>query len=147
MIDQLITIVDALDRAGIDYALVGGLAVAVWGVPRATQDIDLLVRPESVPAILTLVEPLGYRFVALPMQFSDGMQLQRVTKIEGGAALTVDLILVDDNLEPIWASRQPIDFQGHSLRVISRAALIQMKAAAGRPRDALDIASLEEFDR
>jgi hypothetical protein len=50
LLEQLATIVRALDRAQIEYALVGGLAVAVWGAPRATQDIDLLVRPESVEA-------------------------------------------------------------------------------------------------
>jgi hypothetical protein len=147
LIDELISIVRALEDAGIEYALVGGLAVAVWGVPRATQDIDMLVRPETVDAILATVAPLGYRIPALPMTFSDGMRLQRVSKIEGGVLLTIDLILVDANLEPAWSSRQSLPFRGEQLRVISRQALIQMKAAAGRPRDAVDIQSLEELDR
>jgi hypothetical protein len=38
----------ALDAAGVDYALCGGVALAIHGVPRATQDIDLLVRPEDL---------------------------------------------------------------------------------------------------
>ncbi|KIG19634.1 hypothetical protein DB30_00143 [Enhygromyxa salina] len=150
LLEQLDSIVGALDAAGIEYGLVGGLAVAVWGAPRATQDIDLLVRPETVDAIMTTVEPLGFRLRALPMRFKDGMQLQRVSKIDGGALLTLDLIIVDDNLESVWASRQPLevsDLGGRSIWVISRAALIQMKAAAGRPQDALDIQNLEEQDR
>jgi len=32
-----------LDQAGIDYMLVGGLAVGIWGQPRATVDIDFLI--------------------------------------------------------------------------------------------------------
>ena len=34
-------VIDALDGLGVRYALVGGLAVGVWGAPRATKDIDL----------------------------------------------------------------------------------------------------------
>jgi hypothetical protein len=36
--DELLKIVVSLDKAGIDYALCGGLAVAVHGHPRMTKD-------------------------------------------------------------------------------------------------------------
>ncbi|PRQ05191.1 DUF6036 family nucleotidyltransferase [Enhygromyxa salina] len=150
LLEQLAGIVRTLDAAGIEYGLVGGLAVAVWGAPRATQDIDLLVRPEAVDPIMAAVEPLGFRFRALPMTFRDGMQLQRVSKLDDGTLLTLDLLLVNENLESVWASRKPLEvseLDGASVWVISREALIQMKAAAGRPQDALDIQNLEEQDR
>jgi predicted nucleotidyltransferase len=147
LLEQLRAILAALDDAGIEYALVGGLAVAVWGAPRATQDIDLLVRPESVDAIVAAIEPLGFRFRALPMTFSDGMQLQRVSKIEHGVLLTVDLLLVNGQLESAWASRRQLDVDGTPICVISREALIQMKLAAGRTRDVQDVERLEEVDR
>jgi hypothetical protein len=147
LLDELAALVREFDAAGIEYALVGGLAVAIWGAPRATQDIDFLVRPEVLAAALTAVEPRGYRLRALPMTFKDGMQLQRVSKLEAGALLTIDFILVDANLEPIWATRQRLELAGAPIWVISRQALIQMKVAAGRPQDALDIQNLEELDR
>ena len=84
---------------------------------------------------------------ALPMKFSDGMQLQRVTRIEEGDAVTLDLILVDDNLDPVWATRTPISTRTGSIRVISRDALIAMKLAAGRTRDIADVERLREMDR
>ena len=147
LLEQLAAIVAALEGAQIEYALVGGLAVAVWGAPRATHDIDLLVQPESLDAIAAAIEPLGFRFRALPMTFSDGMRLQRISKTEDGALLTLDLILVDDNLAPAWASRQQLELHGKPIWVISREALIQMKIAAGRTQDALDVQRLEELDR
>jgi hypothetical protein len=147
LLEQLAAIIAALDSAQIEYALVGGLAVAVWGAPRATQDIDLLVRPEAIDVIAATIEPLGFRFRALPMTFSDGMRLQRISKIEAGALLTLDLILVDANLEPAWQSRQQLQLHGAPIWVISREALIQMKIAAGRTQDALDVQRLEELDR
>ncbi len=35
-------LVRVLERARVPHAVIGGLAVAAWGVPRATEDIDLL---------------------------------------------------------------------------------------------------------
>jgi len=39
---ELRGIVQALDAAGIAYALVGGLAVSIYATPRATEDVDIL---------------------------------------------------------------------------------------------------------
>ncbi len=38
---ELLALARALDAAGLEYALCGGLALAVYGAPRATRDIDL----------------------------------------------------------------------------------------------------------
>ena len=48
VLDELMGVAAALEGASVDYAHVGGLAVAVWGAARATKDIDLLVRPERL---------------------------------------------------------------------------------------------------
>jgi hypothetical protein len=50
--DELTGILQSLEGASIDYALVGGLAVAVWGAPRATKDIDLIIQRQPDPAAL-----------------------------------------------------------------------------------------------
>ena len=50
--DELQGVLGALDAANVPYALVGGIAVAVWGSPRATKDIDLLVRRNDIPRAL-----------------------------------------------------------------------------------------------
>lgn len=140
-------IVTALDDAGVDYAVVGALALAVHGAPRATTDIDLLVRPETAERILQLVAALGFGHPALPMTFPDGMRMRRVTKLAEGDSLTLDLILVDPNLESVWATRASFETQAGPVRVISREALIQMKLAAGRTRDIADVERLREQDR
>jgi hypothetical protein len=70
---ELLTIVRALDQGHVDYALVGGLAVAVWGAPRATKDVDLLILPEDLDRAKAALRPAGYVLEALPMTFRDGM--------------------------------------------------------------------------
>lgn len=144
---ELRGVLSALDEAGVSYALVGGLAVAVWGAPRATKDIDLLVRPDELPQAMTAVAARGFLLAAAPMTFRDGMRLQRVSRIESGELLTVDFILVDSNLEPAWASRTKLETSDGATWVVSREALIQMKVAAGRSIDVADIEKLQENDR
>jgi len=147
LFDELVLVVSALDRSGIEYALVGGLAVGVWGAPRATKDIDFLIRPDDLVRAKESLRQVGYTLEALPMQFSDGMQMQRVSKVGVGELMTVDFILVDSNLEPAWQSRSRRDTDVISISVISRDALIAMKLSAGRPQDQADVIKLTEQDR
>jgi hypothetical protein len=42
--DELIGVLQALDQTGIDYVLTGSLASVTWGRPRATYDVDVVVR-------------------------------------------------------------------------------------------------------
>ncbi len=146
--EELRSVLQALDQAGVDYALVGGLAVALWGAPRATKDIDLLVRPADVERALAALRPKGFSLPALPFEFKDGNTLQRVSRVdEAGNVMTVDFMLVNQSLQPVWASRTRLPFADGEISVVSRDALINMKALAARPQDLADIQSLKEDDR
>lgn len=147
LFDETRRLLLALEGRGIEYALVGAVALAVHGVPRATTDIDLLIRPESLEAAAEEARRLEFVFEAQPMRFPDGMQIRRLSKIVGEETLTLDLLLVDDNLEEIWASRRRLEASFAGAWVISRDALIRMKTWAGRDQDLADVKRLEELDR
>ena len=150
LFDELRVLVSALEEREIGYALVGALALAMHGAPRATTDIDVLVRPEDVDRVVEQAKAQGFRFEALPIRFSDGMEVRRVTKIEAEdpfETLTIDLLLVNENLESVWESRRRLEADFGAMWVISRDALIRMKTWAGRDRDLADIRRLEELDR
>ncbi|MCB9692993.1 MAG: nucleotidyltransferase [Alphaproteobacteria bacterium] len=146
---ELHRVLQVLHEAGVEYALCGGLALAVHGAPRATTDIDLLMREDDVPTVLSLVEPLGYRFRANPMRFPDGMRIQRVTRIAGREAITLDLLLVDDAgaTAEAFASRTTVSTGAGDVTVVSREGLVALKVWAGRPQDLADIQRLEDDDR
>ena len=147
LFEELTALVADLDAAGVEYALAGGLAVAVWGAPRATQDIDLLVRRETLEAALTVARGRGFALDALPMRFPDGMEMRRASKAEPGSLLTLDLLLVNPALEAVWRTRQRLATEQGPLWVVSREGLIRMKVAAGRPQDLADLQRLTELDR
>ncbi len=146
--DELTAVLRALDAAKVEYALVGALAVAVWGAPRATRDIDLLIRANDLPLAIAAVSPLGFLLPGLPFKFKDGTELQRINKVDGsGNLMTLDFMLVSAHLEPVWATRLRLPFADHEVSVISRDGLIAMKASAARPQDIADIQNLQELDR
>lgn len=46
-LDDVLTVLDALERAGVRYAVIGGLAMAAHGFDRGTRDLDLFVPPDA----------------------------------------------------------------------------------------------------
>lgn len=135
-----------LEKAGLKYAICGGIAVAFHGYARFTKDIDLLVPPDQLEAILREVGKLGYDMIAGPIAFGTGTKserrIYRATKAEGAEYLTIDLLLVNDMLEAAWEGREIFEWQGGEIRVVSAAGLAQMKRLAGRDQDLLDIKML-----
>ncbi len=144
---ELKTLVAALEAAAIDYALCGGVALAVHGAPRATQDIDLLLRPEDIDRLREVARGCGFLLEAFPMDFSSGLTIQRFTKLIDGQPLMLDVLFVGGPLETVWAARQRADIDGGVLRVVSRDGLIALKLAAARPQDLVDVQRLKETAR
>jgi hypothetical protein len=82
-----------LENAGIDYALCGGLAIAIYAKPRATLDIDIMIYPDFISETKKAAQELGFTLSAAPMVFKDGaVKIHRLTKIEkdSGEHLALD---------------------------------------------------------
>jgi len=52
--------IDAVERKGIPYVLMGGLASAALGRPRWTHDIDFFVKPQDAAAALEALAEEGF---------------------------------------------------------------------------------------
>ena len=148
LLEELARLVSALDGAQIPYALCGGVAMAIHGVPRATQDIDLLAEEADIDRIRTAVVGCGFLFESLPMTFSSsGITIQRFTKLVDAQPLMFDVLFAGGPLAAVWADRQKVRWRGGEVSVVSRAGLISLKLAAGRPQDIADVQRLKELER
>lgn len=148
---EVVALTAALDAAAIDYAICGGVALAVHGAPRATRDIDLMVREADLDRLRDVVRPRGFTVEGLPMTFqSSGITIRRFTRLGAeGRPLMLDIVLADGPLETVWASRVRVEFGApgsptQALWVVSRDGLISLKLAASRPQDLVDIQKLRE---
>ncbi|MGH9669326.1 MAG: hypothetical protein ACRD3A_04360 [Terriglobales bacterium] len=144
--DELKMLVAELNRENVPYALCGGVAMAVHGYPRATVDLDLLVLPADLDRVASLAGGLGYRFAAVPMEFSSGtVQIRRISKMAGEDQdpWVLDLVLATGVLLPLFEGRQQLPWADGTLWVLSRDGMIQMKSLRGSEQDRADIAALK----
>lgn len=144
---ELKDLVAALEARSIDYALCGGVALAIHGAPRATQDIDLLLLPEDLDQLRGVARELGFSFEASPMDFANGVTIKRFTKLIEGQPFMLDVLFVTPPVEGVWGGRLQLPFEGGTVRVVSREGLIALKLTAARPQDLVDIRRLEEVSR
>ena len=144
LLDEFTKLISSIEISGVEYAVCGGLAMAIHGFPRATLDIDLVIRVESLDKAFEIANENGFDIRGLDISFKDpALEIRRVSKIVGEDVLCLDLLLVIDEIEDVWGSRERIDFEGRKMSVVSRDGLIKLKTRAGRPQDMADIHRIE----
>ena len=148
LFEETTALLAELERRGVPYAVAGALALAIHGVPRATTDIDLLVRREALQAALA---------VASARRLRRPGPADAVQRRARGAAYCQDRGGRDaharppsrqrETSSPCGRGRERVLTGGGDVWVVSRAGLIEMKAWAGREQDLADIRRLRELDR
>lgn len=144
--EEFKSIVSALEKRGIDYAVCGGLAMAVHGLPRATVDIDLLILSESLEDAKAVVRSLGYTIEAQPMTFHKGaIEIRRLSRIDPGDGdlLMIDFLLVTPTVEQAWNNRINVASPKGSVYAVSREGLILLKSLRRSGQDLDDIERLK----
>ncbi len=149
--DELESIARSLNENGIEYALCGGLAVAVHGYPRATQDIDMLIRESDLNQVIALLGNKGYCRSAGIIPFDVGKEsesrIYRISKVSGEDLLTLDLVLVSPIMQDVWEDRETFQIGDYEITVVSLSGLKKMKRLSGRPQDLVDLQQLEDLER
>ncbi|MEJ7860800.1 MAG: DUF6036 family nucleotidyltransferase [Pyrinomonadaceae bacterium] len=145
LLDELSQLISALDENEIEYAVCGGLALAIHGFARATLDIDVLIEVESLEKTFKIGAENGFDIRGLDISFKEeAIEIRRVSKIDdNGEVLSLDLLLVTPQVRDVWETREKIVFLGNQLSVVSLSGLIKMKTLAGRPQDLADIYRIE----
>jgi len=142
LIDELKRLITRLDEERIEYALCGGLAMAVYALPRATLDIDIMVEASSLDKTKQAVHDLGFILDAMPMEFHGGkVHIHRVSKIDPdtGETLVLDLLIVTPEIRQAWESRTKVEWEGGTLSVVSPEGLVLLKSFRRSGQDQDDI--------
>ncbi|MBI2204308.1 MAG: hypothetical protein HYU41_10715 [Candidatus Rokubacteria bacterium] len=141
---ELRRITEALDGGGVRYALAGGLAVAIYATPRATEDVDLLVAGADLDAAIAAITGLGFRAAGPPMDVARGrLRIHRLLKFEQQDLLLVDLLVPQDqDLGRLLDERSFVDWQGQRIAVVSIDGLSALKRLLGTAQDRADVDSL-----
>jgi hypothetical protein len=149
LFEEFRSVLSALHARSIDYAVCGGLAVAIHSRPRATLDIDLLVPRASLEPAKRAIRELGYAVEAGPMYFRNrAVEIHRLSKPDPGSGdlLSVDLLAVTPELDAAWETRERVRWEHGEVSVVSRTGLAAMKRLRGSGQDLDDIRELEGGD-
>jgi hypothetical protein len=132
--------VDVLQRLEVPYAIMGGLAVRIWSLPRATRDVDVTItaNADDVARVIAEFEELGY---TTPEAYQRGctdqvaqMPLIRFRWYAGGGDLDIDVFIADTPFQRSYmARRTQAHGQGFDMWVVSAEDLILLKLVASRP--------------
>ncbi|MEJ1961894.1 MAG: nucleotidyltransferase [Gammaproteobacteria bacterium] len=135
----LLDVIEVLDREGVDYAVIGALAAAVYGAIRASADADALVSL-TVSKLSSLSKIFKKKGFAVELRRGDANDPIPAMLVVGDKHQNrVDLLGGLRGLDPQTLSRTvEIPFSGATMRVVGREDFIAMKCFAGGPRDLED---------
>jgi len=129
----------ALSDAGIDSIVIGGLAVAIWGEPRLTRDVDLKVLLQRDRAQL-LVKALPAGFRCLADQPEETLRRVGFLFVQDAAGIRIDFLLAETGFDVEALSRKrQIEMMGEHIAVCTAEDLIVYKLISTRPRDHDDV--------
>jgi hypothetical protein len=145
-------LLERLIQAGVDFVVIGGVAVIVQGSPRFTKDLDICYATDQAN-----LDRLGRLLLDLDAK-SRGIDedlpfVPDARALRQAAMLTLTTrngdidLLADPPGSPGYATLKRkasrIDLDENVMLVASIDDLIAMKTAAGRPQDIVDLESLE----
>ena len=136
----------ALKRHGVRFLLVGAHALAAHGRPRATQDLDVLVAPTAANARRVAAALAEFGFAELAADWRWFTKPYRVTML-GRIPLRIDVLtgISGVSFAVAWKNRITMPTEIGDIPVLGLADLRTNKRAAGRPKDLLDLALLDEL--
>lgn len=136
-------ILSAFNAERVEYLLVGAYAVAAHGLPRATGDIDLWIRPSAAnaKAVWGALTDFGAPLHQVSIQ---DLQTPELVVQLGIPPRRIDLMTSIDGIDfdTAWREKVMIKVEGIDVPTISRENLILNKRATGRPQDLADVARL-----
>jgi len=141
--DDVMRLVDALERADVAWCAIGGIAVNHWAKqPMVTQDVDVVVASDAVDRVVSLLEEAGFRAERFAWSVN----------FKGRSAISIQLRTEEFYRE--YPSRAvPADVHGILMRVASLEDTLRGKIKAWseperwqskRIKDLADIARLVE---
>jgi hypothetical protein len=143
MLNRLKEVFASFQRHEVRYLVIGGIASILYGVPRATFDLDILIdaTPENTKSLLDALVEAG-------LYTAEMVSVQEV--LENEITVFKDLLRIDVQtfspglvFEEAWSRRNTMEYQGQEFNVLSRKDLIASKRASGRDVDLEDVRLLE----
>jgi acylphosphatase len=135
-----------LARAGIDFAVVGGVAVSLNGFVRATDDVDIIVSEasENIRKLIECLSQWGEGW-ARELKVEDFIPQEGSIRVMENFDLDIFTLMKGMSLEDFQPRLRYLEAQGVRIPYLAAADLIFLKEGSWREKDQLDVAALKRI--
>jgi len=144
---NFLRIFDAFERAGVEYVLVGGVAVIFHGLPRPTEDVDIFIKmyPANVEKLRQALRSVYDDPHIDEITFED-LQTYPVIRYGTPEGFYIDIMArLGDVAEYDDLDIEMLDVSGTIIRVATPETLYKLKKDTVRPKDRQDAMFLREL--
>lgn len=143
MLNRLAGVFASFQRHQVKYLVIGGIAVVLYGVPRATFDLDILIQASAGNArrLLDALDEAGLGTASLTS--AEELVENEITVFQDLVRVDVQTSTPGLDFDAAWEKRNEMEYGGQSFYVVSLEDLISSKRAAGRDVDLQDARLLE----
>jgi hypothetical protein len=118
--DDVMRLVDCLERADISWCAIGGIAVNHWAQePMVTQDVDIIVASDSIDRAVKILEEAGFK----------SERFQWSINFQGSSKVSIQLS-IEDFYKDFPSRSVPADIHGILMRVASLEDTLKGKIEA-----------------
>jgi hypothetical protein len=139
-------IIRLFDSLAVEYAVMGGIAVRAYGIPRATYDVDFTaaIGRDALPGLYERVQALGYSvpepYLRGWLDEVGGMPVVKFRLFLEGRGIDIDVFLAESPYQASLLSRRRwVKLNGTDAWLVSPEDLVLLKLLANRPRDVADV--------
>jgi len=134
-----------LQRHDVRYVVIGGIAAVLHGVPRATFDLDILIKAtrDNAQRLLDALEEagLGTALMTTPESVTE----QEITVFLDRVRIDVQTATPGLDFDAAWDRRDEVFYEGQAMQVVALKDLIASKSKSGRPVDLEDVRILRSL--
>jgi len=143
MLNRLTGVFESFQRYDVRYLVIGGIAAILYGVPRATFDLDILIEatPDNAKQLLDALLDAGMGTASLTNV--EDLLSNEITVFKDWVRIDVLTTAPGIDFQEAWKRRETMMYQGQTFSAVSRKDLISSKKALGRAVDLEDVRLLE----
>jgi len=143
MLNRLTGVFESFQKHDVRYLVIEGIASILYGVPRATFDLDIIIEatPDNVKRLLDALLDAGMGTASLTNV--EDLLSNEITVFKDWVRIDVLTTAPGIDFQEAWKRRETMMYQGQTFSVVSRKDLISSKKALGRAVDLEDVRLLE----
>lgn len=140
-------VTDSLESEKVDYVLIGGFAVVLYGMPRMTQDVDLFVKPhkDNIKRLVSALHKVFHDESVREITLEELIKFP-VIRFSSQDEFFIDIFIkIGEAFSFEDIESQILEVSGHRIRTATPETLYRLKKDTIRPSDRSDALFLKEW--